>query len=84
MRGATEARDGVRAVQNRPKTITLPATSVAMTPSLLMSATRRAVQTIQQGAHRLVGALGDFDALLAVADDHLYAAKQSGRNRVVG
>jgi diguanylate cyclase (GGDEF)-like protein len=40
--------------------------------------------TLSAGVAAGTGGNPDFDTLLAVADDHLYAAKQSGRNRVVG
>ena len=47
----------------------VPSSSVTMTPSLQLSATRRAVEAIQRSAQRLVGAPGDFDALLARIGD---------------
>ncbi|MEN5424804.1 GGDEF domain-containing protein [Stenotrophomonas pennii] len=40
--------------------------------------------TLSAGVAAGISGNPDFDALLAVADDHLYAAKQGGRNRVVG
>ena len=45
---------------------------------------RRVVLTISSGVANLSGNDEDFDRLLSKADQALYRAKESGRNKVAG